>query len=64
MKLYANTRGLENNELAFRLSDTIDSKRETFTVYVDTYTTSIHNIIKQAVEQLKTLTGKVAHFEH
>ena len=63
MKLYANTRPLENNQLAFSLSDRIDSRRETFTVYVDS-PSHFNTIVKQAAEQVKALTGKAAHFEH
>ena len=65
MKLYATTRELSETEVAFSLHNIIPRTSNTILeVDVDTNTTGINNIIKQAAEQIKTLTGKTAHYDN
>lgn len=65
MKLYAVTRKLSETEVAFTLHNIIPrTSGEILEVDVNTHTTGINNIIKQAAEQIKTLTGKIAYYDN
>ena len=65
MKLFAITRELSSNELAFSLFNIIPrTSRNIIEVEVNTHITGIHTIIKQAAEQIEKITGKVAHYDN